>query len=92
VSDKKLGRKRCRYDRDRAIVNNLLRLYLYVFFALRLAWLGFGYSQSCSRWRPDGPNATTGFANRERKSFGILITYKRLMQHEVMKPEGFTNR
>jgi hypothetical protein len=24
---------------------------------------------------------------RERKSFGILITYKRLMQHEVMKPK-----
>jgi hypothetical protein len=22
-----------------------------------------------------------------RKSFGILITYKRLMQHEVMKPK-----
>jgi hypothetical protein len=27
--------------------------------------------------------------NRERKSFGILITYKRLMQHEVMKPVCF---
>jgi hypothetical protein len=25
---------------------------------------------------------------RERKSFGILITYKRLMQHEVMKPKN----
>jgi hypothetical protein len=25
----------------------------------------------------------------ERKSFGILITYKRLMQHEVMKPAYF---
>jgi hypothetical protein len=22
----------------------------------------------------------------KKKSFGILITYKRLMQHEVMKP------
>jgi hypothetical protein len=27
-------------------------------------------------------------AGGERKSFGILITYKRLMQHEVMKPCG----
>jgi hypothetical protein len=26
---------------------------------------------------------------RERKSFGILITYKRLMQHEVMKPKEY---
>jgi hypothetical protein len=24
----------------------------------------------------------------KRKSFGILITYKRLMQHEVMKPKN----
>jgi hypothetical protein len=26
----------------------------------------------------------------EEKSFGILITFKRLMQHEVMKPESYT--
>jgi hypothetical protein len=25
---------------------------------------------------------------KERKSFGILITYKRLMQHEAVKPKN----
>jgi hypothetical protein len=28
----------------------------------------------------------------EGESFGILLTYKRLMEHEVMKPKRITSR